>query len=161
MVYWIACRAITAARAEFLRNVVQIDGDISTSSDFKACATTSLMAGIILGRPQAVQELAKKLQADPGAREFPTMQTEPIKGAIDRIASGSFSARDVSVVANGLYASTRYALGDGTMSEGVGMSNQMALIARMQKIGFTAPMMRQDTYGTRTRGGTHVTQHRL
>lgn len=148
---------ITAARAEFLRNVVQIDGDTGTNSDFKACGPTSLMAGIILGRPQAVQELAKKLQGEAGKKEFPGMQREPVKRAVDRAAAGRLSPRDVSVVANGLYASTRYTKADGTMSEGVSMANQMALIGRMQKIGFVTPMMRQDTYGTLNRNGTHVT----
>jgi hypothetical protein len=148
---------ITAARAEFLRNVVQIDGDTSTNSDFKACAPTSLMAGIILSRPQAAQELAKKLQGEAGKQEFPAMQKEPVKSAVDRMAAGRLSPKDVSVVANGLYASTRYTQKDGTTSEGVSMSNQMALIGRMQKIGFITPMMRQDTYGTLNRNGTHVT----
>ncbi|HEY7162845.1 MAG TPA: hypothetical protein VH815_16405, partial [Acidobacteriota bacterium] len=33
-------------RAGFMRNVVQIDGDKDTKSDFKACSQTSLMGGI-------------------------------------------------------------------------------------------------------------------
>ena len=144
-------------RADFLRNVVQLDGDTGTNSDFKACGPTSLMAGIILSRPQAVQELTKKLQSGAGKQEFPEMQKEPVQSAITRMASGKFSPKDVSIVANGLYASTRYTQADGTLSEGVTMATQMALIGRMQKIGFTTPSMRQDTYGTLNRNGTHVT----
>ena len=144
-------------RADFLRNVVQIDGDTGTTSDFKACAPTSLLAGIILSRPQSIQELGKQLQGDAGKQEFPGMQKEPVQSAVARLATGKFSPKDVSVVANGLYASVRYTLADGTLSEGVSMANQMALIGRLQKIGFITPAMRQDTYGTLNRMGTHAT----
>lgn len=144
-------------RAGFMRNMVQIDGDKDTKADFKACAPTSLMGGIILSKPEAAQDLAKKLQSEAGTKEFPELQKEPAKSSVSRMASGNFSPKDASVVANALYASTRYTKADGTMSEGVSTSNQMALLGRMQKIGFTPPIMRQDTYGTVDRQGTHVT----
>lgn len=144
-------------RVGFMRNVVQIDGDKNTKADFKACAPTSLMGGIILSKPEAAQDLAKKLESDAGKKEFPDLQKEPAKSAVSRMASGNFSPKDVSVVSNGLYASTRYAKADGSLSEGMSTSNQMALLGRLHKIGFTAPAMRQDTYGTSDRQGTHVT----
>jgi hypothetical protein len=143
-------------KAGFLRHAVQMDGDRGTSSDFKACAPTSFMGGIILSKPEAAQDLAKKLNSDAGKKEFPEMQKEPVKGAVDRMASGNFSPKDVSVVSNGLYASARYQTDKG-LSEGVPVPNQMALIGRMQKIGFTPPKMKQETYGTNDRQGTHVT----
>src|SRR5262249_15213606 len=131
--------------------------DKDTKADFKACAPTSLMGGIILSKPEAAQDLAKKLQSEAGKKEFPELQKEPAKGAVDRMATGKFSPKDVSMVSNGLYASTRYKQADGSLSEGVSVPNEMALLGRMQKIGFTPPMMRQDTYGTVDRQGTHVT----
>lgn len=144
-------------RAGFVRNVVQIDGDKDTKSDFKACSQTSLMGGIILSKPEAAQDLAKKLQTEKGAKEFPELQKEPAKSAVARMASGNFSPKDVSIVSNGLYASTRYVNKNGELTEGVSMLNQMALIGRMKNIGFNPPVMRQDTYGTADRMGTHVT----
>lgn len=147
-------------RAGFMRNVVQIDGDKDTKSDFKACSQTSLMGGIILSKPEAAVDLAKKLQTEKGAKEFPELQKEPAKSAIARMASGNFSPKDVSIVSNGLYASTRYMKekdGQLQLSEGVSMLNQMALIGRMKNIGFNPPILRQDTYGTADRMGTHVT----
>lgn len=144
-------------RAGFMRNVVQIDGDKDTKSDFKACSQTSLMGGIILSKPEAAVDLAKKLQTEKGAKEFPELQKEPAKSAVARMASGNFSPKDVSIVSNGLYASTRYINKKGDLSEGVSMLNQMALIGRMKNIGFDPPVMRQDTYGTADRMGTHVT----
>jgi hypothetical protein len=144
-------------RTAFMRNVVQIDGDKNTKADFKSCGPTSLLGGMILSKPEAVQDLAKKLQTEKGAKEFPELQKEPAKSAVARMASGNFSPRDVSVVSNGLYASTRYTKKDGTVSEGVSTLNQMALIGRMKSIGFNPPIMRQDTFGTSDRMGTHVT----
>lgn len=144
-------------RAGFMRNVVQIDGDKDTKADFKACAPTSLLGGMILSKPEAAQDLAKKLQTEKGAKEFPELQKDPAKSAVQRMASGNFSPRDVSIVSNGLYASTRYTKADGKTSEGVPVPNQMALLGRMQNIGFVPPPMRQDTYGTLKRDGTHVT----
>jgi hypothetical protein len=144
-------------RAGFMRNVVQIDGDKGTTSDFKACAATSLVGGMILSKPESVQDLAKKLQTPEGAKEFPGFQKEPGKGAIDRIANGNFSPRDVNVLANGLYASTRYTKYDGHETEGMPISTQIALQGKFRNIGFTPPVMRQDTYGTFDRQGTHVT----
>lgn len=148
---------IKARRADFLRNAVQMDGDVSTTTDYKACSSTSLVGGILLSRPQSIQDLAQKLESDAGKKEFPKLQAEPIKSAISRMAAGKFSAKDMSIVANGLYASTRYVKNDGTTSEGVSMPGQMALIARLRKLGFTPPAMRLDTYGTLTRDGAHVT----
>ena len=58
-------------RAGFMRNAVQIDGDKNTKADFKACAPTSLLGGMILSKPEAAQDLAKKLQTENGAKEFP------------------------------------------------------------------------------------------
>jgi hypothetical protein len=144
-------------RTGFMRSVVQIDGDQNTKADFKACAPTSLMGGIILSKPEAAQDLAKKLQSEKGVKEFPELQKEPAKSAVARMATGNFSPRDVSIVSNGLYASTRYTKADGTQSEGVSTANQMSLIGRMKNIGFNPPVMRQDTYGTVDRQGTHVT----
>jgi hypothetical protein len=147
-------------RAGFVRNVVQMDGDKDTKSDYKSCPQTSLMGGIILSKPEAAQDLAKKLQSDKGVKEFPELQKEPAKSAVTRMASGNFSAKDVSVVSNGLYASTRYMKekdGQLQLSEGVSMLNQMALVGRLKNIGFDMPIMRQDTYGTLNRMGTHVT----
>jgi len=144
-------------RATFMRNVVQIDGNKATDSDYKACAATSLVGGMILSKPESVQDLAKKLQSPGGAKEFPGLQKEPGKSAIERISSGNFSPRDVNVLANGLYGSMRYTKTDGTQSEGMPISTQMALLGKFRNIGFTPPIMRQDTYGTFDRKGTHVT----
>ncbi|HSE41258.1 MAG TPA: hypothetical protein VLH08_10890 [Acidobacteriota bacterium] len=144
-------------RAGFMRNVVQMDGDRKTDADYKSCATTSFMGGIILSKPEAAQDLAKKLQSEKGKKEFPKLQEDPAKTAVERMASGNFSPKDVSVVSNALYESSRYMKADGTMSEGVPITNQMALIGRMKNIGFNPPMMRQDTFGTANRKqGTHV-----
>jgi hypothetical protein len=134
-----------------------MDGEKKTDADYKACAPTSFMGGMILSKPEAAQDLAKKLQTEKGVKEFPELQKEPAKTAVQRMASGNFSPRDVSIVSNGLYASTRYTKADGKISEGVATPNQMALIARMKNIGFNPPIMRQDTYGTADRQGTHVT----
>jgi hypothetical protein len=144
-------------RAGFMRNVVQIDGNKGTTSDYKACAATSLVGGMILSKPESVQDLAKKMQSPDGAKEFPGFQKEPGKSALDRIASGNFSPRDVNVLANGLYGSVRYRKADGTQSEGMPIPTQMALQGKFRNIGFTPPVMRQDTYGTYDRQGTHVT----
>ncbi len=49
---------------KFLRDVVQLDGALSSTTDRNACGPTSLLMGMIAGRPESVQELAGKLVAN-------------------------------------------------------------------------------------------------
>ncbi|MEW5738681.1 MAG: hypothetical protein AB1938_07120 [Myxococcota bacterium] len=46
---------------KFLRNVVQLDGALGSTLDRTACGPTSLLMGMISGRPESIQELAGKL----------------------------------------------------------------------------------------------------
>ncbi len=143
-------------RAGFLRNATQIDGNPDTKTDQTACVGTSFVAGTVLSDPAKAQDLGKKLLSDKGKAEFPNMQDPAVRPSVERMASGNYSPRDVSVVGNALVDSQQYAGDDGTKTTGMTLGRETAMLGKLESIGFTPPAMRRDTYATAGRSGPHA-----
>lgn len=142
--------------AGFLRNASQIDGNGSTTTDHTACVGTSFVAGTVLSDPAKTQELGQKLLSDKGKAAFPNMQDPAIRPSVERMASGNYSPRDVSVVGNALVDSQQYVGDDGKKTQGMTLGRETAMLGKLESIGFTPPAMRRDTYATADRNGPHA-----
>jgi hypothetical protein len=146
---------IAQDRAGFLRNASQIDGNAATTTDHTACVGTSFVAGVVLSDPAKAPELAQKLLSPQGKAAFPNTQDPAIKPSLERMASGNYSPRDVSVVGNALVDSQQYVGDDGKQTTGMTLGRESAMLGKLQGIGFTPPAMRRDTYATAERNGPH------
>ncbi len=139
---------------EFVRNVTQLDGDTKTTSDNTGCVPASMLGGALLKDPESVQKLGKSLNSEKGKSEFPGLQKAPYKAAVDRIASGSYSPRDVSLLSKGMHDEMQH---DG--STGLTLGREMEMLGKLKKIGWTPPPMERTSYGGDNGGGSRTNVH--
>jgi len=139
---------------EFVRNVTQLDGDTTTDSDNTGCVPASMLGGALLKDPESVQKLGKSLNSEKGKSEFPGLQKAPYKAAVDRIASGAYSPRDVSLLSKGMHDELQH--GD---SKGLTLGREMEMLGKLKKIGWTPPPMERTTYGSDNGGGSRSNPH--
>ncbi len=147
---------IKADPDKFLKNVVQVDGLKATSADATSCGPTSLLMGMIAGRPESIQELATRcMNADgtmtaAGQKLFGNDANSPVlKAAVKRIRDGEFSAADVTFMAEGLYASTGGG-GGGTKADDL-----IALRSAITSLGVSVPRMELQQFGSADGGLGH------
>jgi len=141
-------------RTGFVRNLSQMDGDVTSSKDRTACTTSSMLGGMILQDPAKAQEMAGRLNSPAGQKQFPNMQQPPVKASLDAMAKGTYSARDASNVANGLAENQRSGPADDA---GLGLGKQMAIVGKLKGLGVDVPPMEQRTFAATNGDGKHVT----
>lgn len=140
----------------FLKNVVQVDGLAQTSNDATSCGPTSMLMGMIAGRPESIQELASKLvdangNVTPAGQKMfgPDANSGLLKECVKRIRDGKFSAADVTFMAEGLYAST------GPSAGGTTGNDLIALRSAITSLGVSVPRMELQQFGSADGGLGH------
>ena len=141
----------------FLKNVVQVDGLDQTSSDYTACGTTSVLMGMIAGRPESVQELASKLVdangnvTAAGQKLFgPDANAQVLKDAVKHIRDGHFSAADVTLMSEGLLDGMPNGAANGTKAQDL-----IQLRASITQLGVSVPRMELQQFGSPDGGVGH------
>jgi hypothetical protein len=134
-----------AHRKDFLERCVQLDGNTKSVLDRSSCSVISTLGGYILADPAAFQKLGAALQKGdvpqlPGFAKLRS-QDKNLQAAVDRIAKGAFSPKDVVTVGlalartNGVHGPD-YATGEGG---GGTMYQSAVLVERLTAIGAPPP----------------------
>ncbi|MFT3709390.1 MAG: hypothetical protein QM817_17260 [Archangium sp.] len=135
---------------EFLKNVVQLDGTTRSTADRQACGETSLLIGMIAGKPESIQQLASKLIDAKGnftaagneyASKIGASGADELKDALTRLREGKeFMPADVTTLANAIQGSGKLA--------GAAPEDISAYAKKIEDLGVTLPAMQLQLFGS-------------
>ncbi len=140
----------------FLKNVVQLDGNVTSKDDYTACGPTSMLMGMIAGRPESVPELAGKLiddkgnLTDAGKKMLGKSDGKELKDSLTRMRNGKFSAADVTQLADHLLEGMPQNGANGTDG-----TDLIRLRAEISKLGVSVPRMELQRFGDPDGGVGH------
>lgn len=138
----------------FIANCAQVDG-MSSTQDQTSCGPTSVMIGVVAGRPQAMVELAQKLvdgngnPTDACKRLFPKIagpDGKEYREVLKNIRTGTFRPIDVTVLSRGLYEDM-LAKRPGGKPLGTTGEDLIALRSKLSSLGVSIPRMELQFYG--------------
>lgn len=138
----------------FIANCAQVDG-LSSTSDQTSCGPTSVLIGVVAGRPQAMVDIAKKLvdaNGNPTAeckKLFPTIAGEggkEYREVLKNIRTGTFRPIDVTVLSRGMYEDMLAKRPGGKPLGTVG-EDLIQLRSKLSSLGVSIPRMELQFYG--------------
>lgn len=138
----------------FIANCVQVDG-MSSTEDQTSCGPTSVLLGVVAGRPQAMVEIAQKLVDGNGnpteacKKLFPKIagkDGKEYREVLKNIRTGTFRPIDVTVLSRGMYEDMLAKRPGGKPLGTVG-EDLIQLRSKLGSLGVSIPRMELQFFG--------------